>query len=165
MKRYVQAKTTATLLILFIATALASLGCTIRLVSDYDEVLDKDVTTLQESTETFLSQLDFEAGSPAAAYSANRDFYVKTDASLRTMATRAASQPRSTIVLAQVKELQKSFDDLQKLHELDGDKGLSAGQIGEVRGALESEFGSILTLQLALKSHNGIPAAAIAPSK
>lgn len=165
MKRYVQAKTAAAFLMLFIATALATSGCSVRLISDYDEVLDNDVTSLQESAELFLGQLDSEAGTPAAAYSVNRDFYVKTGASLRTMATRAASQPRSTIVLAQVKELQKSFDDLQKLHELDGDKGLSAGEIAEARGALESEFASILTLQLALKSHNGLPAAAIAPSR
>jgi hypothetical protein len=154
------------LCVLLIAS-LATLGCTtVRFISDYDDVLDKDVTALQLSTETFLNQLDSEAGTPAAAYSANSDFYVKTDASLRTMATRAASQPKSKIIVGEVQTLQNTFNDLQKLHQLNGDKGLSSANIANTRSALESEFTSILTLELALKSHSGVPpSSALAPTK
>jgi hypothetical protein len=152
-------------IVLLFTSVLTTVGCSVRLISDYDDVLDKDVTALQQSTETFLNQLDTEVGTPAAAYSANGDFYVKTNASLRTMATRAASQPQSKIVVGQVQALQKTFDDMQQLHQLNGAIGLSSANITNTRSALESEFTSILTLQLALKSHSGVPSSALAPAK
>jgi hypothetical protein len=147
--------------VLFLASLLLftlAIGCAeVRYISDYDSVLDNDVTTLQQSTETFLNQLNNEVGTPQAAYSANVDFYTKADATLRTMATRASSEPKSKIILEQVQSLQKSFDDLQQLHKLTGDKGLSSANIANARSAIESQFQSILTLQLSLKSHSVAP--------
>jgi hypothetical protein len=152
--------------VLLLISGLTTIACLhVRFISDYDDVLDKDVTALQQSTETFLNQLDSETGTPAAAYSANTDFYVKTDASLRTMATRAASQPKSKIIVGEVQTLQNTFNDLQKLHQLNGDKGLSSANIANTRSALESEFMSILTLELALKSHSATPSTALPPPK
>jgi hypothetical protein len=139
-------------------------GCKVQFISDYDAVLDQDVTTLQQSTEAFLNQLQNEVGTPAAAYSANTDFYVKTNASLATMATRAASQPKSKIIVGEVAALQSTYTDMQKLHQLNGDKGLSSANIANTRSALESEFTSILTLELALKANSGVPAGALAPA-
>lgn len=151
--------------VLLLISSLMAAGCAVRFISDYDDVLDRDVTALQQSTETFLNQLDSEAGTPAAAYSANGDFYVKTNATLRTMATRAASQPKSKIIVGEVELLEKTFDDLQSLHKMNGDKGLSSANIANARSALESEFTSILTLELALKSHSGAPSVALPPPK
>ena len=151
--------------VLLVISGLAAAGCAVRFISDYDDVLDKDVTALQESTEAFLNQLDSEVGTPAAAYRANSDFYVKANAALRTMATRAASQPRSKIIVGEVQALEKTFDDLQSLHKMNGDKGLSSANVANVRSALESEFTSILTLELALKSHSGAPSSALPPPK
>ncbi len=151
--------------ILLLTCGLATVGCAIRLISDYDDVLDKDVTTLQQNTETFLGQLDYERGTPAAAFSANKDFYIKSDASLRTMATRAEAQPKSKVIVGEVQALENTFEDLKKLHQGDGGKGLSSVEIQDVRGAMETEFEAILTLELALKSHNGVPSAGLAPTK
>jgi hypothetical protein len=142
--------------LLLAISAFSLTGCAIRLISDYDDVLDKDVTALQQTTETFLNQLGTEIDTPAALYSANVDFYVKTQATLSTMATRAASQPKSKIVVGEVQAIQATFTDMQKLHQA-GDKGLTAANIANTRSALESEFTSILTLELALKSHAGMP--------
>jgi hypothetical protein len=120
---------------------------------------------LQQSTETFLNQLSNEVGTPAAVYSANTDFYVKTNASLATMSTRASSQPKSKIIVGEVQALQKTFSDMQQLHQLNADKGLSAANIVNTRSALESEFSSILTLELALKANAPVPSSALAPAK
>ncbi|MFP5234322.1 MAG: hypothetical protein ACLGSD_00345 [Acidobacteriota bacterium] len=152
------------LALMFLLTATTT-ACKIQLISDYDSVLDQDVTTLQQNTEMFLNQLQNEAGTPAADYSANTDFYVKTNASLATMATRAASQPKSKIIVGEVNALQSTFTDMQKLHQLNGDKGLSAANIANTRSALESEFTSILTLELALKANATVPSGALAPTK
>src|ERR1700733_1587053 len=96
------------IMLLVLAGVLSTSGCAIRLISDYDNVLDQDVTALQQSTETFLNQLDTQVGTPAAVYSANSDFYVKANASLRTMSTRAASQPKSKIIVGEIGALQKT---------------------------------------------------------
>ena len=148
----------------FLTLMLVLTGCKIRLISDYDSVLDQDVTSLQQSTETFLNQLSVEAGTPAAAYSANADFYVKTNASIATMLTRAASQPKSKVIVGEVQALQKTIADMQQLHQLGGSTGLTAANISNTRAALESEFSSVLTLELALKAAAPVPSSALAPA-
>ena len=139
------------MLLLPLALCLLS-GCAVRLIMEYDDQLDKGLTTLQQSTEQFLSQLDSEAGSPKAADSANKDFYIHAEASLRTLETRAQSEPKSKIVYMQMEELRKSYEDLKGLHQLDGDKGMSPGEIHSARSGIESQFVSLFTLQLALKN-------------
>ncbi len=119
---------------------------------DYDEALDQSLTALQLSTEEFLGQLDSEVGTPAAAYRSNSSFYVHADASLRTIKTRAEAEPKSEVIVKQLQELQGSLDDLQGLHKLDGEKGLSAIEITSARSGIESEFQSLFALQLALKT-------------
>jgi hypothetical protein len=54
---------------------------------------------------------------------------------------------------------------MKQLHQLNGDKGLSAANIANTRSALESEFTSILTLELALKASSGVSSSALAPAK
>lgn len=142
---------------------VAGSGCSIRLISDYDSVLDQGVTALQQETETFLNQLSSEVGTPAAVYSENTDFYSKTNASLATMATRAASQPKSKVLVGEVQALQNTYADLQKLHKARGTNGLTLANINNTRSALESEFTSILTLELALKANANVPSSALAP--
>ena len=89
-------------------------GCTAHLIMDYDDVLDRrSLTALQLSAEEFLSELDSEVGTPAAAYKNNSAFYVKADATLRTIKTRAEAEPKSDLIVKQLEELQGSLGDLQ----------------------------------------------------
>jgi hypothetical protein len=165
MNRYFRSSLLSIVLFFLSIAVAATTGCSVRFISDYDSVLDQDVTALQQSAETFLNQMSNVAGTSAAVYSANADFYVKANASLATMLTRATSQPKSRVIVGEVQTLQKTYSDLQQLHQLNGDKGLSAANISNIRSALESEFTSILTLELALKGNSGVPSAALAPAK
>ena len=167
MRRALQPTLPLLLLAMLLATStLMMVGCApVRFISDYDSVLDDDVTNLQKDTETFLNQLDSEVGTAAAAYSKNTDFYIKADAALRTMATRAASEPKSKIIVEQIQTLQGTFDKLKKLHEMSADKGLSSADISDTRSALEVEFTSILTLELALKSRSAAQAMSVPAAK
>jgi len=124
---------------------------------DYDPTLDQGITTAQSTMEQFFSQMDAEVGTPDAAFAKNQTFYVTMDAQLRTIATRAQSEPKSSIVVKQITELQGSFSDLKGLHQADGDKGLSHLEISAARSGIESEFISMLTLQLALKNRLKTP--------
>jgi hypothetical protein len=144
---------------------LAATGCQIRLISDYDPVLDQNVTSLQHNVEVFLNKLAADAGTPAAGYAAHADFYIETDATLATMATRAAAQPKNTIIVGEIKTVRNTIDDLQKLQQMSGNKGLTLANIANTRSALEGEFQSILQLELALKANSTVPASALAPGK
>jgi hypothetical protein len=164
MASFVRLKLLTLSLALLLIACISVAGCAVHLISDYDNVLDQDVTALQQSTETFLNQMVSAVGTPAAAYKVNAEFYMNTDASLRTMATRAASQPKSKIIVGEVTALQNTFNDMQQLHQLNGVNGLSLANIKNIRSALESEFTSILTLELALKSNSTVPSNAMAPT-
>ena len=49
---------------LFLPVLLGLSGCTVKLVSSYDEATDRAVTRLQRKVETFLVDLGSEQGSP-----------------------------------------------------------------------------------------------------
>lgn len=149
------------------ALALAfAVGCHVTFISPYDQVLDQDVSSLQQSTEAFLTQLTDEVGTPAAAYSNNADFYVKAQASIATMETRAAAAgSKGRQIATELSALQQTFTDMQKLHQLNGAQGLTAANLSNTKSALESEFTSIITLELALKNASTPPAPALAPAK
>ena len=152
-------------LMLFVLSAFLS-GCHVQLIMAYDPVLDQGFTTLQQDTEQFLGQLEADPGSPRTSFENTKDFYIKSGAALQTMRTRAKYEPMSTEILTQIDALSRSFDDLKKLHLLSGDVGPRIAVIQAARGPLESQFGSIFQLQLALKNRmkKPVPANATAPA-
>ena len=148
-------------IVLLLLTSL-TVGCTVRFIADYDPVLDQNMTALQQSTEVFFTQLSNAGNTAAGNYANNADFYVKTQATLATMATRVGATPKSKEVITQIQLLQKSFVDMQDAHQRDGN--LSAVFLSHAKSAIESQFTSITTLELFLKN-NPIPSSALAPAK
>lgn len=138
-----------------------SVGCAVRFIADYDSVLDQNMTSLQQSTEVFFTQLSNDGSTAAGSYANYTDFYVKTQATLATMATRVGATPKSKEVITQIQLLQKSFTDMENDHKRDGT--LSAVYLSHAKSAMESQFTSVTTLELFLKN-NPIPSSALAPS-
>ena len=166
MLRRRSSPTTSGILAGFALVLALAVGCRVTFISPYDQVLDQDVSSLQQTTEAFLTQLSNEVGTPAAAYSSNTDFYVKAQAAIATMETRAtAAGPKSRQIATELSALQQTFTDMQKLHQLNGAQGLTAANLSNTKSALESEFSSIITLELALKNASTPPAPALAPAK
>jgi hypothetical protein len=139
-----------------------TVGCTVRFIADYDSVLDQNMTSLQQSSEVFFTQLSNQGNTAAGNYANNVDFYVRTQATLTTMATRVGATPKSKEVTTQIQLLQKSFTDMQNDHKRDGN--LSADYLVHAKSAIESQFTSVTTLELFLKN-NPIPSSALAPAK
>ena len=68
---------TTWLILLFIALLLG--GCSgIRLIEDYDSVIDQGLTEYYEATDQFLSHIS-KSGSENGSYENNREFYSKTE--------------------------------------------------------------------------------------
>ena len=71
-------------------------GCSIQLVSDYDEQIDNGLTQLNTDVAVFVTKMINVAGTPAGAYNykkddayPNKDFYATQDGKLDTLIVRA----------------------------------------------------------------------------
>ena len=145
-------------LLLSVSTSLA--GCAYNLIAPYDATLDSTMTQVQHDTELFFNQLQ---EGHAGSYEASKDFYVRTEATLRTLLTRAQAIPKSHLVADQIARIESTLERDQGMHKRD--HVLSSENLTSDRETLESEFRSFFRLELALKIHLGNPpSAAMAPA-
>ena len=131
-------------LVLFFGTT----ACTIRLIGDYDDVIDKGLTDFQVKVESFLTGLESGAGTPQAEY--KPDFYDVADATISSLRSRAKASFKKDILSEQLDNLRKSMNDLRDLHKSFGAK-ISRQSVETARSTLEVSIESILHLELALK--------------
>jgi hypothetical protein len=118
-------------------------GCTLRLIGDYDDIIDKGMTDFQQKLEAYLSK---RAADPNATY--DQTFYDDVNARLTAMRSRAQASFKKDILVHQMDDLIATVADLQK-----ADKAgkLTPAFIQGARTTLSVEIESILKLELALK--------------
>ena len=141
--------------VLLLATLIPLSGCAVHFIAPYDEILDKSMTQVQQDSELFFSQLQDAQGSDKGTYDSTKDFYLRTEATLHTLLTRAQSVPKSERVADQIATIEKTIERIQGMHQ--HDKVLSLPNLIGDRTTLESEFRSFFTLELALKTRFGTP--------
>lgn len=129
-----------------LALALALSGCTVKLVSAYDETTDKNVTALQKKTEAHLVALEAAEGLPECKYEKHKQFYKEAKVDVSSIAVRAAAIPKNEITTKQTVLLSNSLDNLEELHKI---ACLSKDQIAPLRIQFNSSFTAILKLELA----------------
>lgn len=104
----------------FVLGALLPLGgCAVHFIAPYDETLDKTMTQVQQDSELFFTKLQDANGSESASYDATKDFYLRTEATLHTLLTRAQSVPKSERVADQIASIQKTVERIQEMHQRD----------------------------------------------
>ncbi len=133
----------ATLIVLFTVS-----GCTIHLVSSYDEKTDTAVTQLQKEVETFFVTVEGEAGLPECKYDNHKKFYQDAKVSISAIEVRARAIPKNEITIEQVGLLIDSLDQLEKLHKLGC---FTPDSVKSLRSSFNSSFTAILKLELAKK--------------
>jgi hypothetical protein len=126
-------------------------GCSIKLISDYDQLIDQYATQLQGEIETFLIKMERSAGTPEGSYAKNMGFYDQIQGTLATLLLRAETIGKDEIVAEQIVLLQKNLENLRQLHERQGEKGLTRELTGPMRVAFNTQFKAIIKLQNALK--------------
>ncbi|HDH07412.1 MAG TPA: hypothetical protein ENG89_00100 [Candidatus Moranbacteria bacterium] len=138
---------------------LALSGCTVKFVSQYDEITDSSVTALQRKVETFMVTLESQDGLPECSYEHHKEFYQEAKVDLSAMRVRAAAISKNKITVAQLKLLSDSFIQLENLHKLKVEKSESTNnlrcitkdEVSLLRTAFNSSFTAILKLELAKK--------------
>ena len=142
---------------------LFSAGCSVRLIAEYDENIDKGVTALQKKTEAFLTQLQTNLISASllkdgtkeknslmkkVAYEAHADFYRDFLVDLRVLKVRADSYAGNELTVKQFDALEEILNAQKIVHE----SGLeTAEDISDMRSAFTRGFKGILKLEIAKK--------------
>ncbi|MFN0132574.1 MAG: hypothetical protein ACKVW3_08610 [Phycisphaerales bacterium] len=144
-----------------LVASLLPMGCAIQLVSNYDEVTDKGVTALHRDVEAFFLTLKEElAERPAdALHAKHKGFYSKARLDLGTLRLRADSIPKNTQTVEQLKLLDASLADLERLHLLHDQavrdntttNRLSPAIVDITRQLFHTHLSSILALEMAKK--------------
>jgi hypothetical protein len=130
----------------FVAAGMALSGCSIQLISKYDEATDKAVTALQKKTEAHLVALEAVQGLPDCKYEKHKQFYEEAKVDISAITVRAAAIPKNEITTQQAGLLSDNLGSLEKLHRI---ACLSGDQIAPLRTQFNSSFTAILKLELA----------------
>jgi hypothetical protein len=139
------------LLKIFLALLVLSIlfcGCTVKLISSYDENTDKAVTKLQKDFETFFVTVESQAGLPECKYKNHKAFYLDSKVAISAIDVRAKAIPNNEITIEQVGLLKKNIALLEKLHKLGC---FTPGQVENLRNSFNSSITAILKLELAKK--------------
>jgi hypothetical protein len=89
-----------------ILCAILLTGCAgAKLISDYDEVTDKNLTTIQEKTDDFIETLLAQSGTNKAAFSKHQAFYSDISQQLRRLEFRANAVPNNDKTIDLVKKV------------------------------------------------------------
>jgi len=123
-------------------------GCAIRLVSNYDEQIDKGATDLQKEVDTFLTDLETKAGTPEASYDMAKAFYPRYLVDLRALQVRAHAQPKNELTEKQLDLMMDSVEQLRRQHQAGP---LAKAVIDVNRNLFSQAWGAIVKLELAKK--------------
>lgn len=133
---------------ILVAGFLIQSGCTVKLISSYDETMDNAVTDLHKRVELFFLILESKEGLPECDYEYHKEFYTNAKVSISTIDIRARAIPDNEITIEQIGLLKENVELLEQLHKR---RCLSKGQIEALRISFNSSFTSILKLELAKK--------------
>ncbi|HDY7896818.1 hypothetical protein ACEUKD_08400 [Vibrio diabolicus] len=135
------------ILVAFLLSVILT-GCTITIVSAYDEVTDKSVTQLQRDVESFFVGIESKSGLPECTYESNKGFYEKAKVDISAIEVRARAVPNNDITIKQIELLNDSLKKLETLHKI---RCFDEDTVAPLRSSFNSSFTSILKFELAKK--------------
>ncbi len=138
-----------------VVLAVLCASCTeVRLISEYDVYTDEHVTALQREFETLATSLERGASMPACAHQNYDSTYAQIQVELNLLLARNRMRPKNSQTTDQLELLADSFRTLEELHK-DADSRnncLSIDELALLRSGFDSQFGGILTLEIAKRS-------------
>lgn len=135
-----------------VVLALLALSCgPVRLVSPYDQLIDEGVTEFHTKISTFIGKMKNLSGKPEGTYEANRDAYPEFTAELSTLKLRAHATAKNELTEKSLAEVETNVENLRKLHESGGEKGLAPAMANPALAAIDIQCEAILKLEIAKK--------------
>lgn len=140
------------ILVLMLAMVLALTACAeIRLISDYDEQTEKQVTKMQHEVELFLTTVERSSELSECASANFNDFYIQANVDVNMLISRNSVRPKNEITSDQLKLLKENLGLLEEAHKnADQESRCMQGFEIEIhRRTFATHFESILRLELA----------------
>jgi hypothetical protein len=137
--------------VVLLCIAVTTLACAPRLISDYDEVTDRSATELQKKVEGFIHQMVARAGTPNGTYTANTAFYDEARTDVSALRVRANAFDKNSLTVEQINLIQNNLDNLERLHQLGGQRGLRKEVADPALALLNSQFTGLIKLEVAKK--------------
>jgi hypothetical protein len=135
---------------LLIAIVAVWVACgPVRLVSPYDEAIDRGTSEVHTRVVAFIERMTTLAGKPEGTYAANAGFYGELKANIATLKLRAMAQGKNEITVALVGELATNTETLRKLHESSKDAGLPSILALPALSAIEVNCAAIVKFEVA----------------
>jgi len=135
---------------LIIVLLFALSACTIRLISEYDENIDRGATALHKSFESFFFKIESQSF-PACNYDNHKDFYDQSKVDISALKLRAEAIPKNDNTIKQIKTLADSLNLLEQLHQTHTDNCLLKEEVAVLRTNFNVSLGAIIKLELAKK--------------
>ncbi len=124
-------------------------GCTVTLISQYDEQFDQSATALQRRLDVFLTDLAATRNADESGYARHERFYGAYAVDLRALLIRARSLPKNERTAEQVELMLNSLESLRATHQTQG--VLSPGYVTAARDQFNQAWQNIIALELAKK--------------
>ena len=147
-----------------ILCAILLAGCAgVKRISDYDEVTDKSLMTIQQKTDDFIETLIAQSGTKKAAFSKHQDFYADIGQQLRRLEFRVNAIPKNEKTIDLFKKVRLVIigegtcstegASLRDLHCMptNRNKGPSAMDLEIFRLNVNKTISAALTLELSKK--------------
>jgi hypothetical protein len=126
---------------------LSMSGCTIRLISDYDENTDKEIVDVDRKIESLFLSLEKSAGTNEGEYSRFENAYKDIRVGLNVLKARAVSREKNDIQVQQIDLLLGSLKNMEDLHK----GNLTKEQLPPLKTAFIVSIQAILKLEIAKK--------------
>lgn len=139
-------------------------GCTIRLVSMYDEVTDTSLTEIQKKTDSFIEKAKANDESQASSFANSKAFYEEIDKDLKSLLFRVGSIPKNKEMESLVRNIQLLIvgdqeapkgTSLKELHQITpsgGVKVINSTAFALAQRQINQALHAALSLELAKKS-------------
>lgn len=131
-----------------LVSAVLMAGCTVALMSSYDETTDRGITALANHLEALLQELDQD---PVPPYSSVKKTYDGIRADLRSLHFRNEARPNNEITVRQLDALAAQLDTFERQHR---ESALVRAMVAPARDSFEQTCRAILKLELAKKESN-----------
>ncbi|WP_276485292.1 hypothetical protein [Paraflavitalea pollutisoli] len=127
-------------------------ACKVTLLSAYDEVTDKTLSEMQQSTTAFFVKHESNPQSPDLAYNKSEPFYEGLKVKSRTIRIRNNAIEKNKIMIDMLDLLDRNINLMDSLHKGKPNGLLSTNDVTLLKSAFETQYTAMFKFIMALKA-------------
>jgi hypothetical protein len=130
----------------------------VRLVSPYDEIIDRNTSDLYGRIISFVEKMVARSGKSEGTYESNPSFYEDVRGSIATLRLRARVQEKNENTVRLLQELDENVERLRTLHEVGKERGLTKALAGPALQFIEVNCEGIIRFEVGKRRGETRPA-------